>query len=273
MEQTSHTRRVGYRKPAREIERDAELLLKLAASAGARVEAGTRALDFGCGIGDTVRVFLERGIDAWGVDVREYWGAHFDEYWESRELPDDEAARRLRVAQMEPYRLPFADQEFDFIVSTQVFEHVQDYESALRELGRILKRDGVSVHVFPARWRPVEAHVNVPLASVLQTPAYLKLWARLGRRIPAQQGMTWQEVANDNLKFLREQTNYPTAREIIRLGRKGGVDISFAPHSYVMHHPGLPGRLLRRLPPPARILAARAFGAVSQRVMVVTPRG
>jgi SAM-dependent methyltransferase len=47
--------------------------------------------------------------------------------------------------------LKFADESFDLIYCSHVLEHVPDDRRAIRELGRVLKRDGVAVVLVPTR--------------------------------------------------------------------------------------------------------------------------
>jgi 2-polyprenyl-3-methyl-5-hydroxy-6-metoxy-1,4-benzoquinol methylase len=47
---------------------------------GLDLPPGAAILDFGCGIGTSVRALLAQGYDAYGVDVLEYWGRDFDKY-------------------------------------------------------------------------------------------------------------------------------------------------------------------------------------------------
>jgi SAM-dependent methyltransferase len=49
--------------------------------------------------------------------------------------------------------LPFDDHEFDFVVSSCVFEHVADVPSVMRELARVIKPSGLiylAFHLFPS---------------------------------------------------------------------------------------------------------------------------
>ena len=48
----------------------------------------------------------------------------------------------LRVISENPYRIPFDDNTFDIVFSDQVFEHVQDYPTAISEIKRVLKPTG-----------------------------------------------------------------------------------------------------------------------------------
>jgi SAM-dependent methyltransferase len=89
---------------------------------GLRLPPGASILDFGCGIGTSVRALLAQGYDAHGVDVLEYWGRDFDKYWHVAEKPPAEVAARLRLADPADNRLPFPDATFDFCFSDQVFD-------------------------------------------------------------------------------------------------------------------------------------------------------
>ena len=57
--------------------------------------------------------------------------------------------------------LPYADNSFDFIVATDVFEHVQDLRRVLSECYRTLKPGGKLLCVFPQFFQPLEAHLGL----------------------------------------------------------------------------------------------------------------
>ena len=42
--------------------------------------------------------------------------------------------------------IPFPDGSFDSIISTQVFEHIENPEQAAHEIGRVLRRGGAASH-------------------------------------------------------------------------------------------------------------------------------
>jgi len=114
----------------------------------------------------------------------------------------------IRLIERVPYRLPFADDSFDFVISDQVFEHVKNYDETLSEIRRVLKPDGVSLHFFPSRYTPIEPHVHVPLATIIQKRWWLAIWALLGVRTPDQKGMSAREVTDANHVYLTGHTNY-----------------------------------------------------------------
>src|SRR4029450_1097758 len=105
--------------------RAAERHLRFAtARLGLRLAPGARILDFGCGIGDSVRALLEHGYDAFGVDVLEYWGRDFDKYWHVAERPPPEVVRRLKLLDLGNYRLPFENGTVHFCLHDPGCEHV-----------------------------------------------------------------------------------------------------------------------------------------------------
>ncbi|HEX3069201.1 MAG TPA: class I SAM-dependent methyltransferase [Thermoanaerobaculia bacterium] len=48
-------------------------------------------------------------------------------------------------------RLPFADRTFDLVVSLETVEHIDDDETYAKEMGRVLKRDGLLICSTPNR--------------------------------------------------------------------------------------------------------------------------
>jgi SAM-dependent methyltransferase len=58
-------------------------------------------------------------------------------------------------------RLPFDDEEFDAILSFDVFEHVQDPAAVLAECRRVLKSGGRAFIVFPSFFQPIEHHLGL----------------------------------------------------------------------------------------------------------------
>jgi ubiquinone/menaquinone biosynthesis C-methylase UbiE len=128
-----------------------------------------------------------------------------------RRLMDEGIVRQIDAT---PYRIPFDDNSFDMVFSVTVFEHVRDYDSALAEIRRVLRPSGLSVHLFPAPWKPIETHAFVPFASRVQSYWWLYLWALAGIRNEFQRGYSASRTASENQRFLRDETNYLTKRQI-----------------------------------------------------------
>lgn len=121
-----------------------------------------RVLDVGCGRGDTVAWLCEQGWDAYGVDIVE-------DYLER-------GRRYLHQTGWDPERLmlvnpdlsyPIADEHFDIVISDQTFEHVADLGATAAEIARVSSPRATGLHIYPAKWRPVETHLFTPLAHWL----------------------------------------------------------------------------------------------------------
>lgn len=168
-------------------------------------------LDLGCGKGALVAHLRQQGHDAYGCDIAGSDASNF--------VPDPQSGGILRAILLDPYRLPFDDNQFDCVVSAQVLEHVIDYDSTFREIHRVLKPGGISLHVFPSRYSFIEPHVFVPLATLVRNRAWLYFWALLGVRNQFQKGKDACEVTRLNYQYLHAHTNYPTRAEIRKHGR------------------------------------------------------
>lgn len=163
-------------------------------------------LDLGCGKGALVAALRSQGYDAYGCDIAGSKASAF--------VGDADSENRLRAIEPHPYRLPFDDASFDCVLSSQVLEHVMDYESTFKEIHRVLKPGGISLHTFPSRYGLIEPHVLVPLASIFRNRPWLQLWARLGIRNQFQHGKRTSEVVRLNHDYLHAHTNYLTQAQI-----------------------------------------------------------
>jgi SAM-dependent methyltransferase len=123
---------------------------------------GARSVvDIGCGVGAMVATFLERGFDAYGVDV-----AGLSQRWARLGLPPE----RFVIVDPMGMRLPFDDGSVDFAFSLGVIEHVgtsnghsdrlPDYRARraawLREVFRILRTGGHMLMGGPNRKFPID---------------------------------------------------------------------------------------------------------------------
>lgn len=85
-------------------------------------------LDVGCGHGFLVKRCRAKGIEAWGVDFSDFAGSEIPDYF--KKTPATE--------------LPFPDNYFDVVVSTDVLEHIYENEldKVYSEMKRVLKQNG-----------------------------------------------------------------------------------------------------------------------------------
>ena len=203
--------------------RNVKTICAIVADLGCQLNTRWKVLDFGCGEGRTVEAFRQAGYDACGCDVVLREGPHNGS---------------LRLIDSATGRLPFPDDSFDLVVSESVFEHVMDYPAALAELRRVSKRGGIGVHVFPARWSPREPHVFVPFAGVVRSRAWLAFWAFWGIRNQFQKRKGFREVADLNLDYLRDRTNYLREAEIREMFERYFEDVEFREDFFLRHSYG-----------------------------------
>lgn len=225
--------------------------------------AGSRLLDLGCGDGTDVLQWAAKGFDASGCDV--------GQYSDSDQCRSMYESGQLRLIDTEPYRLPFEDGWFDIVVSNQVFEHVQDYPTAIAESHRVLKPGGIAMHLFPPRWKPIEPHVFVPLAGAIQHYRWLQIWAFLGVRNEFQSDMPANDVARHNHTYLHDHTNYLSTAQLHAEFARWFDNVRFAEDIYVEHSPSGNARALRTAMHLAPFIRS-AYSAFKERV-VVTIKG
>lgn len=169
---------------------------------------------------------------------------------------------------MNPYRLPFDDEEFALILSDEVLEHVMNYEDLVRESHRVQKPGGMSVHIFPGRWMPLEGHLWVPLATVHRSYPWLLLWARLGVRNQFQKGEHYRDVARFNYRWLREQTNYLTTSAVRRVFERRFATVEFREDLFLSFSESPRGRAAHRVVRAAPVLPT-AYRTLWNRALVV----
>ncbi|MEO8971945.1 MAG: class I SAM-dependent methyltransferase, partial [Ktedonobacteraceae bacterium] len=228
------------------------------------ITAASKILDFGCGDGELVYHFRKQGFQAYGIDIVDCYKDVQQQCREEGLIPTDEEL--FYTLDVDNYALPFEDNTFDRIFSFYVFEHVQNWQQALAEIQRVLKPGGACLHIFPSKYCPIEPHLFVPFGGVIQSRAYLALWAYLGIKNSYQKQLSRLEVAAENTRYLSTCTTYYSKAEIIRQVKPYAGKISFVENVYIKHHFG---RVRRYLFPLARRFqfVSAVFGMLYTRVL------
>ncbi|MBM3468172.1 MAG: class I SAM-dependent methyltransferase [Alphaproteobacteria bacterium] len=202
-----------------------------------------KILDFGCGEGAAAYAYLNKGyVNVYGYDVKNYLN-----------LQNPSDAHRFYFTLED---LASLNGTFDFIFSNQVFEHVMDYPQTIHQIYQLLKPGGISLHFFPSKWRLIEPHIYVPLAGAFSSRPYLSLWARLGIRNEFQTHSTWEEVAEGNHSFCKNQLNYLGSREIYQAFKAYFDRVEFREDLFIKHSPGR----LKMLPKFLKLMPGLAAG-------------
>lgn len=136
--------------------------------------SGMRVLDVGCGPGSITRGLAERVAPAEVVGL----DASADVLAIARQEAVARGIENLRFQRGDAYALPFADDAFDVAFAHQVLQHLREPAAALREMLRVVKRDGL-VAVREVDWGtvaywPPDAWID----RFIET--HMKTWRRNG---------------------------------------------------------------------------------------------
>ena len=132
------------------------------------VGPGSMFLDAGAGFGRHAFEAARRGARVVALDYAEeettVTRATFAAMFEAGEIKSENLVAVLRG---DATRLPFADNTFDCIVTSEVLEHIQNDVAALHELSRVLKPGGVLAATVPS-WFPEK--INWMLSDEYHAP-------------------------------------------------------------------------------------------------------
>lgn len=103
----------------------------------------------------------------------------------------------IRLEQISPGRLPFADGEFDACFCSAVIEHVGDRASQTAFLAEIARVSGRFCVTTPNRWFPVDFHTILPLLHWLPQAQHQAVLRAIGKEF-------WASTANLNLLSAHE---------------------------------------------------------------------
>lgn len=160
-----------------------------------------KILDFGCNDGSIVEELNKNHYNVYGVDIK-------------KPEAESDANEYIKYIGLENYHIPYPDKYFDVIYSHHVLEHIMDYTDVLPELRRILKDDGVMIHLYPTKWRVLEAHFYTPFGGVFHNKNWNLFWRTLGIVKPGKEMYSKNEYANLAKQFIKTETNYLSNSEL-----------------------------------------------------------
>ena len=145
----------------------------------ARFTLGVRILEIGGGTGYQARRLTEDGYVVDSIDI-----------------PNSNYADQLEFP-VQPYdgrNIPFSDESFDVVFSSNVLEHVRDLPYLQAEIKRVLKPGGYCVHLMPTgAWRFWESVAHY-------TELFQRLFGLAPRLIP--KGLS-RHALSDSMSVLR----------------------------------------------------------------------
>jgi len=172
-----------------------------------------KVLDFGCGDGKIVFEMRKKGYDFWGI--KNYYDEDYETLLNKKQIEENLFVKYYKP----PDPFPFPNEYFDFIYSNQVFEHIKDINFVLKELNRVLKKDGIMVHNFPVKEYLIEGHFRIPIIHWFQKNRSLRykltfLFVRLGFGIH-KNNLTSEEYIMKVWNFIDNKCFYRKETEII----------------------------------------------------------
>jgi SAM-dependent methyltransferase len=178
----------------------------------ARAQPGSRILDFGCGAGRLVLEGRAAGLDLVGADV--YYGGS-----KTRAEAEQSGLLGTYIREMRDGHIDFDDSTFGLVVNNQVMEHVDDLDSVLGEIHRVLRPDGTVLSIFPSRDVFREGHIGIPFSHWFPRDSRLRFYytwglRRLGLGTWKEEAPTCRQWAIDKLQWIDEYTRYRSRREI-----------------------------------------------------------
>jgi SAM-dependent methyltransferase len=160
-----------------------------------------RILDFGCGKGKMVNYLYSLGFNANGCDITPAW-----------EDGQDTTSGRCSIITMNPYRLPYQDDSFDLVFSTSVLEHAQNTEEIFREIYRVLRNGGISMHNYPSKWYlPSEPHTLIPFANFFWPNCpnwWIGLWVLIRVAFIPKLAPNWKDMYHRYCEFCKTGSIY-----------------------------------------------------------------
>lgn len=112
------------------------------------VKKSSKILDIGCGVGTLDFYFANKGNNVLGIDISSN---------AIRNARKNAEALNQKNAKFEIAKFPdkIQDGKFDFIIFTEVIEHLEDDDRALREIYKLLNKNGIVLISTPSKNAPL----------------------------------------------------------------------------------------------------------------------
>lgn len=174
-----------------------------------KTEPGKKLLDIGCGTGFLLKAAADKGLDTYGVDISE----------EGVKIAQKSSpGSKIIVGKGED--LKFEDDFFDYVTCIGVLEHFMDIEKGIKEMRRVVKKNGTLCIVIPninfLYWK-FKKNKGTEQMDISETLMSLEQW----RDKFTKEGLEVLKIDQDNWYFKEPLDLSPLSlRKILRAGKK-----------------------------------------------------
>ncbi len=195
------------------------------------IEDGNKILDVGCAFGFDLMEFANLGLDCHGTEITK-------EFAQIARTVSRYLRVKVNIVDGDACHLPYPDDSFDAVMSTEFFSHVADPAAALNEQVRVLKKGG----------KLLIRDGNILCPVIL----YDLLFAWTIRTRGKYGGLKWiltrqRTIHNyDDRGFDGKAENIKSLFWWNRLLRKrGDIKVEVATTGYAYRHPGIISNILK----------------------------
>lgn len=216
-------------------------------------------LDYGCGAGQIVKELQRQNVNAFGCDIF-YKGKDYSS------SVDPTFFNNATIKRMEGNTIPFNNNTFDFIINNQVMEHVENLDSVLAEIRRVLKPGGKVLSLFPDKgvWR--EGHCGILFLHWFPKNSHLRVYYAASLRMLGfghhKKGKSVMRWSRDFCEWLDKWTYYRNRQEIDSTYKKHFCDICHIEDYHLQQRLGRRKRIAAWLPVSMQGLLVRKLGGL-----------
>ncbi|EGP92851.1 class I SAM-dependent methyltransferase [Nitrosarchaeum koreense] len=178
-----------------------------------------KILEIGGKDGYLARILTDWGFDVISIDINPS-STYFD------------------VKKMNATELEFKPETFDLVFSSHVIAHIKDKNLLFKEINRVLKSDGLAIHIVPSNWWSVITNFwhYVLLPKILYKKITSKSNSKENLKNDDKDGLNHKKIRLKNLLFLHPLgTERSFIIEIFKFSKKYWAKI-FASYGYVVHN-------------------------------------